>query len=268
LHLLVKGLTDGHVYLNSLMSGSRNWQGWIECPPGGLITPYPLATALHNNTFYVFAVSEAGTVLHKPLNTGQSQPGIEPWQEVPGNMMTDAAVAATAADGRLVLCAKGKDQQIYLNELSPGGRSWGGWYGLPGGGTTQVSPALATFQDELYVIISEPVSARIRTKVRSVNGRYTAWSEIPGPGLTLSPITASSPGGQLHLFARGVDNAPYFNIASETGTWSHWHIMPNPGTTDASLATATVGGRVYLFAKGIIDRRLYVRQTRFPIRPD
>jgi hypothetical protein len=250
------------------MSGTRNWRGWTECPPGGLITPYPLASALHNNIFYIFAVSEAGTVLHKPLNLDQSQPTAEPWQEVPGNLITDAAVAATAADGRLALCAKGKDQQIYLNELSPGGRSWSGWYGLPGGGNTQVTPALATFQDELYLLISEPVSARIRTKVRSVNGRYTAWSEIPGPGLTLSPITATSPGGQLHLFVRGVDNAPYYNIASETGTWSHWHIMPNPGVTDTSMASATVGGRIFLFAKGVVDRQLYVRQTRFPIRPD
>jgi hypothetical protein len=169
-------------------------------------------------------------------------------------------VAATVASGRLVVCAKGLDNQLYLNELGPGGRGpWTGWQPVPGGGQTNVAPALAAFQEDLYVFIKELTSGRILTKARSAEGEWTNRAEVPGRGVTDQPIAAVS-AGQLHLFVKGVaDRRPYSNVASSTGSWSGWSLLPTAGTTDAALAAGAIQNRLYLFAKGVAGRQLYVR---------
>jgi hypothetical protein len=177
-------------------------------------------------------------------------------------MLTNTAVAAGVANGRLVLCALGQDQGIYLNELAPGGRYWTGWYQIPGGGSTDVTPTVATFQDELYIFIKGRTSRRILVKARSVNGVWSPWAEVPGAGRTDVPITAVNSGGQLYVFIKQPETrVPCVNIASVTGTWSGWLPLPNSGVTDVGMASTAVGGQVYLFAKGIDDRRVWVRST-------
>jgi hypothetical protein len=234
----------------------------LELPPERIVTPHALACTQHNTSVYAFAVLGDGRIQCRPYVDASTQYSDEPWHDVPGGMLTNTAVAAGVANGRLVLCALGQDQGIYLNELAPGGRYWTGWYQIPGGGSTDVTPTVATFQDELYIFIKGRTSRRILVKARSVDGVWTPWAEVPGAGRTDAPITAVNSGGQLFLFIKQPETrAPWVNIASVTGTWSGWLPMPNSGVTDVGLASTTVEGQVYLFAKGIDDRRVWVRST-------
>ncbi|HMG76775.1 MAG TPA: hypothetical protein VK582_25095 [Pyrinomonadaceae bacterium] len=263
LHLLIKGVSDSRVYMNNMWGSTQVWTGWMEVPPGGLITKHALAMALHDNVLYAFAVRDDGAILFKRLYIGSGNLLDEPWTEVPGGGHTDTAVSVTTSNGRLVLAAKGiQSRQVYLNELAPGGRSWSGWVAVPGGGQTNVSPAVASFQDELYVLIKDVGSARVLAKVRSANGDWTDSVELPGTVSTDVPPAAVTASGQLSVFAKGAtDGAPFWNVSSDTGTWSRWQAMPSGATTDAALAASAIGNRLYLFSKGTADRQIYMRFT-------
>lgn len=262
LHLFVKGINDRRIYMQSMWGNNEAWTGWLELPSGGLTTHHSLASALHENNLHVFAVRDDGQIVHKRAFIGGGPLSNEPWTVVPGGLVTDAAVTAAVGTGRLVLCAKSVDNQMHVNELAVGGRSWSGWSLLPGGGHTNGNPTLVAFQDELYLLIKGLTSNRILAQARSPEGtQWTQWAELPGAGKTDTSLAAVSANNRCFVFAKGLHNTPYVNIASESGTWSGWHQLPNPGTTDVAFGTAAIGSRVYLFAKGIQDKALYVRRT-------
>lgn len=274
--LFSKGSGDQEVYLNRRPPQpvtqknlrpdpedppERGWQGW-QPDPFRIVTPHALACTSHNNRMYAFAVKPEGSIVHKIFTDGGNLQTTDPWQEVPGEILTNTGVASATVNGRLVLCALSKDRKIMLNELAPGGRYWSGWYPIPGGGSTDVTPTVVSFQDELYVFIKGLTSKRILVKARTLNGDWTPWAEVPGAGRTDVPITAAATDGQLYVFIKGAsDMAPYVNIASETGTWSGWQQLPNAGTTNVAIAATAVGNRVYLFAKGVDNPQVFVRST-------
>jgi hypothetical protein len=262
LHLFAKSIDDRRIYMQSMWGDSEAWTDWVEVTPAGQTTNHSLGSALHLNSLHLFAVRDDGHIVHKRVFIGTGSQTNEPWVEVPGGFVTDTAVSAAVATGRLVLCAKGTDNQLYINELACGGRSWGGWSLVPGGGHTNANPLVVSFQDELYLFIKGLTSQRILTTVRSADGNHwSEWAELPGAGRTDAGITAISANGQCYVAVKNLNNTPSINIASNTGTWSQWTELPNPGATDTALAAAAIGARVYLFAKGINDRQLYVRRT-------
>src|SRR5262249_18990784 len=154
-----------------------------------LTTFHSMAMALHDTVLYAFAIRDDGAIMFKRLFLKSGGILNDPWAEVPGGGRTDAAVSAAVVNGCLVLTAKGiQDQQIYLNELAPAGRSWSGWYVVPAGGQTDRSPSVEGFQDELYLFIKGLTSQRILVKVRSTEGNWTDWAEVPGAGTTDTKI--------------------------------------------------------------------------------
>lgn len=241
----------------------RGWTGWRRAP-GSPLTAHALACSQHNHRMYAFAVQINGQISHKFFMPDESENTVQPWETVPAgsiNLQTGTAVACATVNGRLVLCAIDRNSNVHLNEMAPGGRYWTGWYPIPDGGRTNVTPTVVSFQDELYVFIKGLNSQRVLVKSRTPDGDWSPWAEIPGAGRTDAPITAAATEGQLFLFVKGLDRLPYVNIASETGAWSGWNLIPNPGATDVALAPAAIGDKVFLFAKGIDDRQLYVRKT-------
>lgn len=268
--LFSKSQDDSGVYLNSFsqeeistsinFAGENDWSGWIR-DPQQMVTPHALACALYNNRVYAFAVRNDGRIAHKYYNNVEDEQTIQPWEDVPGGMLTNTGVGCATVNGRLVLCALGTNSSIYLNELAPGGRYWSGWYTIPGGGTTNVTPSVVMFQDELYIFIKGHSSKRILLKSRTVDGDWMPWGEVPGTGLTEGPISPVATGGQLFLFVKGLDHQTYINVASETGTWSGWSQLPDGRVTDTAIAAATKDSHVVLFLKGINDRKIYARAT-------
>jgi hypothetical protein len=242
----------------------ERWDEWEETPApiAPLITPHAFSACQHNAQIYGFGVRTDGTIACRIFADIQNEFTNEPWRDVPGSFITKTTVSSTVVNGRLVLCALGQDNGIYLNELAPGGRTWTGWYQIPGGGSTNVTPTVASFQDELYVFIKGLTSKRILMKARSVDGFWQPWAELPGAGRTDVAVTTVTAMEQLFVFCKLPEsNFPQVNVSSKTGTWSGWVTLPNSGSTDTSLAAASAGNRVFLFAKGIMDRQLYVRAT-------
>lgn len=273
--LFSKQQSDQIIYSNSLESVSANrlatippdngdgvleWRGWRR-DPQRIVTPHALSCSLHNARLYSFAVRADGNIIHKYTAPDEDESTIHFWEGVPGGLLTKTSVGSATVNGRLVLCAINEAEKIFLNELAPGGRYWTGWYEIPGGGSTNVTPAVVSFQDELYVLIKGRTSQRILLKSRTADGDWTPWAELPGQGGTESPITAITAEGQLYVFVTGTDQRPYVNIASESGVWSRWLPLPNPVATDAALAPTSVGSRIYLFAKGADDKQVYMRVT-------
>ncbi|MGH9800445.1 MAG: hypothetical protein ACRD82_08790 [Blastocatellia bacterium] len=269
--LFGKGSGDRGVYLNRLRQaqqsalpdpdGERPWRGWRR-DPFNITTPHALSCSQHNQRMYAFAVKPEGGILHKFFTPDDTTETVQPWQEVPGGILTSTAVTTATVNGRLVLCALGQDRKIYLNELAPGGRYWSGWQLVPGGGSTDITPTVIGFQDELYIFIKGLTSRRILMRTRTLDGDWTPYGEVPGAARTDSPITAITNEGQLFVFIKGAtDRAPYANVASETGSWSGWQQLPNPGSTDVALAAAPSGNRVFLFAKGVNNPSIFVRST-------
>ncbi len=268
--LFGKNSGDRRIYVNrqeqlqSLLPDPEDresrWRGW-QPDPFRITTPHALACSLHNNRMYAFAVKPEGNIVHKFYTEGEDEQTVQPWQDVPGGIQTNTGVGCATVNGRLVLCALSQDRRIFLNELAPGGRYWSGWYQIPGGGSTDVTPTVVSFQDELYVFIKGVTSKRILVKTRTLNGDWMPWAEIPGAGRTDASINAVSTGGQLFVFVQGTDLRPYVNVASETGTWSGWLQLPNAGAISTSIAPAAVGNRVYLFARGIDNPQVLVRST-------
>ena len=263
IQLFARGPTDGRIYMTGLFVGLDAWMKWDEVPPGGLTTPHSLGSALHDASLHLFAVRADGHIMHKRLFAEGGARGAEPWKEVPGGFVTNAAVSAAVATGRLVLCAKGMNDRIYINELACGGRTWGGWTSVPGEGHTDVSPTVVNFQDELYLFIKGLTSNKILTKARSADGlTWSNWAELPGAGQTNDGVAAVSAGEQCYVAIKGLSGHPWINIASNTGSWSGWKELPNPGATDVGLALVATGSQVYLFAKGVADRQIYMRRTK------
>jgi hypothetical protein len=261
LQLLVKGRTDRHVYRNGMFGTTRQWTGWEEMPPGGFTTPVAPTAVRHDTIVYAFAVADDNSIWHKPvfIGTGALLPG--PWIEVPGGGSTDASVAAAVSNGRLVLAMKRLDGRLALNELAPGGRSrWTGWTAVPDSPVTQLAPTLAGFEEELHLFAVEAGSGRILVAARGPDGDWSALAELPGAGNVAQPLSAALRSGQLHVFAGGLDQAPYATVASATGTWSGWNAIPG-GTTDRGLGATTIGPTTFLFAIGVDDRQIYYCST-------
>lgn len=269
LHLFVKGISDRRIYMQSMSWPNETWHGWVEVAPGGQTTHHALASALHDNDLHLFAVRDDGHIVHKRVFIRGGPVTSDPWVEVPGGFVTNAAASAAVATGRLVLCAKGTNNQLYVNELACGGRSWSGWSVLPGRRHTKITPTVVNFEQELYLFIKDSTSDLILVTVRSTDGTsWSEWAELPGSGATDTSVAAVSAAKsaaghqQCYVAVKGLSNGPWINVASNTGTWSGFKELPNPGGTDVALAAEAIGLRVYLFAKGITDRQLYVRHTK------
>jgi len=146
-----------------------SWSRSVEVR-GGITTRLSPASVLHDGTLHLFVVSDDGQIMQLRFMKN-NQPGQDGWQVVPGGFATDAAVSAAVATGRLALCAKGKDNRIYINELACGGRSWGGWSPVPHCPPTDRSPAVVNFLDEMYLIVKGETDNSIDTSARSA-GRF------------------------------------------------------------------------------------------------
>jgi len=130
---------------------------------------------------------------------------------------------------------------------------WSPWTMVPGNYALDptTGPSVAYFQGELYVFRTS--GQQMYVIVRSANGEWTDWSEVPGGGQTLRAVAAvgAAPGdpaglfytpssatnwaawrshfplaGQMHLLSTDVFDQAYVQAVSETGTWgANWSLL-------------------------------------------
>ncbi|HJQ35700.1 MAG TPA: hypothetical protein VKB93_01045 [Thermoanaerobaculia bacterium] len=202
LYLFAPGIKDHAVYVNKF--NGKAWSGWSQLPGGGL-TDVALTAATHKGEVYLFGKGLADHKVYVNKWSGKAWTG---WSEVPGGGYTDAAMAATSAGGKLHLFARGiKDRGVYVNTLT---NSWSGWQRL-GTGTTRLGLGATTSGNTAWVVAVDDAARHIWTS-GSTGGAWSAWSEVPGGGITDAPVAAITSGGKISLFARGVkDGRIYVN---------------------------------------------------------
>jgi hypothetical protein len=238
---------EGGLYQSTYNATRHHWLGpsWSEVLPGGMRTDFAAAVAAYGGDIFVFALRRPDGVVVCSIPTSANPM----WGEVP-SPLTATSVATVAADGALVVCARGAgDDQLYVNQLASSPGEWSGWSMIPAGRRTIAAPALAWFQDDLYVL-ARSAGRSVLAKAQVVGGHWTDWAEVPSGGQTTSALAvATGVDGQLYVFMKGAANPAglFMNVASDTGTWNgRWKALG--GTTNTAPAAAAGGGVVYVFA--------------------
>jgi hypothetical protein len=182
-------------------------------------------------------------------------------------MSTSVAVAATVANGRLVVCAKNSaDNLLYTNEALPARATWTGWVAIPNSNQSSLAPTVATYQDELWVFCTTS-SGTVVASARNADGYWTDWVTIPinRANTTNVPIAATlGSDNQFYLFAKGyTSGAPYNNISSALGAWNDWQLIDTSIATDQPLGALAInvsGANVtHLFIRSSSDNQIYLR---------
>ena len=200
LYLFAPGIKDHAVYVNTF--DGKAWSGWMQVPGGGL-TDIALTAVTHKGDVYLFGKGLADHKIYVDKWNGRAWTG---WSEVPGGGYTDAAMAATSMGGKLYLFARGiKDRGVYVNSLA---NSWSGWQRL-GTGTTRLGLGATTSGGTAWVVAVDDTARHIWTS-GSTGGAWSAWAEVPGGGVTDTPVAAITSGGKISLFARGVQDGQIY----------------------------------------------------------
>src|SRR4030042_14694 len=107
---------------------------------------------------------------------------------------------------------------------------WSGWGQVPGGATTDVALAAATFNDKLYLFAKSIDDKRIYLNIYGTS-IWGGWGQVPGDGTTdvaLAPVVFND---KLYLFARGIDDKRiYFDTYDTSGNWSGWAQLTGSGS--------------------------------------
>ena len=188
---------------------------------------------------------------------------IGPWQSIAYNA-TDRAPAIATYMGRIWVAWKGGDKKIYFNFSDTDGN-----FGTPGAGpgfkltdgSTDDSPALAVFNDRLYLAIK---GLNNGIYVRYVTGYYNGgtwspWQVVPGatmnsPGLTVVDTGIGYP--RLYMAVRGMNNNVYVNSMGTDDVWGYW--SDYGGQIDDAPALAWHNSVLYVAVKNWV--LIYVRK--------
>jgi hypothetical protein len=92
--------------------------------------------------------------------------------------------------------------------------------------------------------------------------KWTGWNEVPGGFKTKVGLTAvrDVAGGNMALFATGLDERIYVNSTRNDKDWSGWSEVPGGGRTTVALCAASQEGAPFLYLAGK-DEHIYVNST-------
>jgi hypothetical protein len=297
LMLFAKGIDDREIY--QIARDTHGWGSWTAVP-GSFRTELAPATAA-NGPLMLVAVQHA--IPHKPLQslgkvlTPQPVDGSihynmfnagqwSGWRELPG-MTTHAGVAVSGIGPGYQVFAVGGDQKIYGNVgvVTPSSASWTGWTEVRGGALTASAPSVvrvegSSWKDERIYLFHRGLDNHIRGSiftpgVATTIGTWSAWSEVPGGGLTDAGLGACWLFNHVALLAKGLDNRIYLNLLDlDRSAWSGWHAI-GPDLTSAPIAA--IGGSIgntgfqtlEIFTRGINEPAIYTDVATIidPVQP-
>jgi subtilase family serine protease len=134
-----------------------------------------------------------------------------------------------------------------------------GWAQLPGGGTTNLPDAAATFRDRVY-LFSIGINDH-RHYVNTFDGSaWSGWSALPGGGTTAVADAAAVFRDRLYLFGIGIADHKHYVNTFDGLAWSGWSAVPGGGTTALADAAAVFQNRLYLVGIGTNDHGHYLNK--------
>ena len=266
LDLVVRG-NDGAVWHIWQTAVNNGWSDWVShgSPGGVVIDGSPILARNANGTLQIF-VSSINGILWSIVQTAASSNAWSNWESLgkPSNTtLTDSAVVASNADGRLEVFAQGADQALWHTwQTTPNG-SWSSWasQGKPSSGGIQGNLCLAPSLDgrlELFAVGNDGALWHIwQTKVNNGWANWFSHGQPPGQtfaGSTIPPVLASQADGRLQLFVPSLEGDMWrISQTAVNNGWSDWvsHSRPRLSLfSDPAAIAMNADGRLELFIPG------------------
>jgi hypothetical protein len=252
----------------------------------------PAAVAVGANDFYVFARAGDGTVLarHLPGGDWQAVPGLiassgpaavaydgtvqlfargpgagELWQAtlqdgrwsawvmLPGATTSAPSVGRVRGTNRLVLAARGINNEIKEREYDPRVQRWTDWQVLDRPETFAAAPAVGSYVDggsfELFAPGTDG-KLYLRYWDTTQNAWYPYWYNPPGtqPVAGASAVVSRS-SGQFDLVVRGPDGILKHRYFSVQTSWTEWTVVDARPVESSAALTSDDPNRLTLFAR-------------------
>jgi len=120
-------------------------------------------------------------------------------------------------------------------------------------GWTSTAPAIAAFNNYLYLIVKDANDNKIWWNKMDTAGAWSGWRLMDG----LSPSTAAMTefNGQLYIVVRGADDKIYYRSMTTAEVFSSWSCVP--GFTNDSPAICSFICRLYLVVKSNAGNEIY-----------
>src|ERR1700731_2829925 len=248
--------TDNHVWRLYQTEPNGDWSGWQDLTvyrplPGGAllkVADQPTAVSAADGRIEIFVAGLDGHVWH--LYQTAPNGDWSDWEDLSayrpmrsGNLVTIAGhlAAATAADGRIEIFARGTDNHVWhLYQTEPNG-DWSNWEDLstyrplPGGTplTASNQPAAGSAADERIEIFARGTDNHVwRLYQTEPNGDWSGWQDLtvyrPVPGGALlkvadQPTAVSAADGRIEIFVAGLDgHVWHLYQTAPNGDWSDW----------------------------------------------
>ncbi|HEX6478627.1 MAG TPA: hypothetical protein VF043_07270, partial [Ktedonobacteraceae bacterium] len=261
LELFVRG-SDGAVWHIWQTAVNNGWSTWFShgSPPGVHIDGSPILAPNADGRLQLF-VSSADGSLWSIVQTAPSSTWSN-WASLGkpvSTTLTDSAVVASNADGRLEVFAQGADQALWhIWQTTPNGQ-WSDWFSQgqpPNSGGIQGSLCLAPGQDgrlELFAIGNDGALWHIWQT--AVNNGWSNWFSHGNPqgqtfaGSTIPPVLASQADSRLHLFVPSLGgNMWRISQTAVNNGWSDWVSHGQPALfSDPAAIAKNADGRLELF---------------------
>ena len=145
--------TDGSIW-HRRMDTSGVWSGWSRIP--GLTDVSPAIAIFQNRLYFVCKQKASNNIWYGHVDLTSYPGGWSGWTPMPG-LTPDALVLTTSPD-RLYVAARGMENGIWYRSMDTSG-SWTDWSRISG--FTDVAPAIAMFNGEMYFVCKQAGSNNI-----------------------------------------------------------------------------------------------------------
>ncbi|MCJ1323481.1 hypothetical protein MMC10_000142 [Thelotrema lepadinum] len=262
LNLVARG-DDGAIWHIEQTAVNSGWSNWVSfgSPVGALLDGSPFLAQSADERLQLFVSSTDGR-LWFIVQTAPSSDTWSSWESLgkpSSTILTDSAVVAPNADGRLEVFAQGADQALWhIWQTTPNG-SWSSWasLGRPSPGL-QGNLCIAASQDgrlELFCLGLDGFLWHVWQT--AINNGWSDWLSHGSPqgqtfaGSTLTPVIASQADGRLQLFVPSLEGDMWsiFQTVVNNG-WSDWVSHGLPGQdifSDPGAMAKNEDGRLELY---------------------
>jgi V8-like Glu-specific endopeptidase len=188
------------------------------------------------------------------------------WWESLGGQLAGSPGAVLQTGGRLVVFARGTDNQVWHRWQVTRNGDWSGWesLGAPPGGATSDPDAALNDPGGLVVFARGTDNAIWHAWQGGPDGNWSGWESLGGT-LAGGPGAVLQTGGRLVVFARGTDNQVWHRWqVTRNGDWSGWESLgapPGGATSDPDAALNDPAGLV-VFARGTDNAIWHAWQDR------
>ena len=247
--------TDGRIFYTWWDLGGGG-QPWLEIPGGMHTNAAPAVDLVGNGTYMFIEVKGPDGLLY--LDQGTPGGSFVGWQGA--SFATNVGPALAAEGNRSVVVATATDGRIFYDwwDLGGGGH---GWREVPGGGSTNATPAVDLVANGTYMFVDVTgLDGQLYLNQGTPGGGFVGWRAAGAPATNVASALAAE-GNRSVAVVTGTDGRIFYTWWDLGGAGNGWREVPGGGHTDAAPAVDLVANGTYMFIliKGL-DGNLYLNQ--------